>query len=104
MLSRESIKSQPLLMNKKTNRNNIDFDVHFTLNLPQASRLLLMNKKQTNRINIDFGVHFSLNLPQASRLLGMTNFPHNTNLSSRPERTRISCYEALTNDRVCGFQ
>ena len=25
-------------------------------------------------------------------------------LSSRPERTRISCYAALTNARVCGFQ
>jgi hypothetical protein len=25
-------------------------------------------------------------------------------LSSRPERTRISCYAALTNVRVCGFQ
>jgi hypothetical protein len=25
-------------------------------------------------------------------------------LSSRPERTRISCYAALTNAHVCGFQ
>jgi hypothetical protein len=27
-----------------------------------------------------------------------------TELSSRPERTRISCHAALTNARVCGFQ
>jgi hypothetical protein len=65
-----------------------------------------MNKKQTNRINIDFGVHFSLNLPQASRLLGMTILlcPQELQqevlapaieLSSRPERTRISCHAAL---------
>jgi hypothetical protein len=26
-----------------------------------------------------------------------------TELSSRPERTRISCYAALTNVHVCGF-
>jgi hypothetical protein len=30
--------------------------------------------------------------------------PPPSNLSSRPERTRISCYAALTNARVCGFQ
>ena len=38
---------------------------------PSAS-LLILTKNKTNRINIDFGVHFTLNLPQASRLLGMT--------------------------------
>ena len=27
-----------------------------------------------------------------------------TKLSSRPERTRISCCAALTNGHVCGFQ
>ena len=26
-----------------------------------------------------------------------------SNLSSRPERTRISCYAALTDGHVCGF-
>ncbi len=25
-------------------------------------------------------------------------------LSSQPERTRISCYAALTSNHVCGFQ
>jgi hypothetical protein len=29
--------------------------------------------------------------------------PRRSNLSSRLERTRISCYAALTNARVCGF-
>jgi hypothetical protein len=29
---------------------------------------------------------------------------HATELSSRPERTRISCYAALTSSHVCGFQ
>ena len=27
-----------------------------------------------------------------------------TELSSRPERTRISCYSALTSSHVCGFR
>ncbi len=30
--------------------------------------------------------------------------PPASNLSSRPERTRISCHAALTSSRVCGFQ
>ena len=30
--------------------------------------------------------------------------PPPSNLSSRPERSRISCHAALTNARVCGFQ
>jgi len=34
---------------------------------------------------------------------GLSHFPA-TKLSSRPERTRISCYAALANARVCGFQ
>jgi hypothetical protein len=41
--------------------------------------------------------------------VGMTNLfgcwvgDSETNLSSRPERTRISCHAALTNIHVCGF-
>jgi hypothetical protein len=77
-----------------------------------------MNKKIKPIESISIStVHFTLNLPQASRLLGMTiilqgnglkngrqmdvNGP--TELSSQPERTRISCCAALANARVCGF-
>jgi hypothetical protein len=37
-------------------------------------------------------------------LFGITDVCSQVKLSFRPERTRISCYAALTNARVCGFQ
>jgi hypothetical protein len=62
-------------------------------------------------------VHSFLNLPQASRLLEMTillqlklrispgnaEFYPQTELSSRPERTRISCHAALETTACAAF-
>jgi hypothetical protein len=43
-------------------------------------------------------------IPNRRAISAAVPAPNPIELSSRPERTRISCYAALTNVHVCGFQ